>query len=345
MHTQLLGQHCKLLLDAHDCVIIPGFGGLISRTVSAWYSDEREQFFPPSRDVQFNRSLQQDDGKLVHSVSSALGAGADEVRAIIASVVENVIKELEASGKVAVAHLGQFSLGIGGEFLFQPSSELLILVPFYGFPAVAVPPLESYRRKELVRAAVERYSKHTAAIAAGIALFIGLNLVPLHVTRQSQVQQQKAMISIQQKQVDYSAESRDSIATLIDALTQKSNALSMDRQDEAAPEKAVADKEPQTEIQPEKTADKPVQESKTVSPVKQNDQDGYYLIAGSFVEMWRADTYIAEMKAKGFDPMVVKTDEKIRVALQFHTNRNDAETRMKAFRDSNPEIPVWLLKK
>ena len=60
------------LLNLHDCVILPGFGGFVTNYVNAKVS-EKNIFSPPRKIVAFNRNLKNDDGLLINYIINKEG--------------------------------------------------------------------------------------------------------------------------------------------------------------------------------------------------------------------------------------------------------------------------------
>ncbi len=325
----------------HECVVIPDFGALITRKKPSWYSEEQEKFFPPACELTFNRNINKDDGLLAHHVSILLDLPFAEARETIRSKVKEIEFSLLHTGEVTFGSLGRFVFQGEGNIVFTPSSDLFTRPGYYGFPVLNVTQLDEYKKRAQIQAVVTRIPFGTAALAASIALFLALNFIPLQVSKQSLVQQQKAYIQIQNKPLQYTAGSRDSIASLIDEMTQKENALAMTT-DEVANE-APAD----TVVSVvEKTEPAPVIKKEVVkTSATTTTENGYYLIAGSFVEMWRAEQFSKEMKSKGFDPVIVNSDNKLRIAIYYSTEKTEADNQLTVMRNRNPEMPVWLLKK
>ena len=58
------------LLYRHNCVIIPGLGGIITNYRSAQIHPVSHILRPPSKSIRFNVNLQEDDGLLANYVSS-----------------------------------------------------------------------------------------------------------------------------------------------------------------------------------------------------------------------------------------------------------------------------------
>ena len=64
--TALISKEVCELLRAHDCVILPGFGGFVSGYAPASVHPVTHVFQPPHKHVLFNRNLKTDDGLLLN---------------------------------------------------------------------------------------------------------------------------------------------------------------------------------------------------------------------------------------------------------------------------------------
>ena len=58
------------LLQTHECVIVPGFGGFISKRKSANIDFTTGIATPPYKEIGFNIKLQDNDGVLINSYSA-----------------------------------------------------------------------------------------------------------------------------------------------------------------------------------------------------------------------------------------------------------------------------------
>ena len=61
------------LLFGHDCVIVPGFGGFIGNYTPARIDKKSGTFYPPVKQISFNRNLNHNDGLLVGRISGSSG--------------------------------------------------------------------------------------------------------------------------------------------------------------------------------------------------------------------------------------------------------------------------------
>ena len=48
-----LSTYISTLLFDHDCVIIPGFGGIVGNRKPAWFNEVNQRFYPAYKDLGF----------------------------------------------------------------------------------------------------------------------------------------------------------------------------------------------------------------------------------------------------------------------------------------------------
>ncbi len=65
-----ISSHIADLLYHHDCVIVPGLGGFVANPVPAILDEEKNMFFPPSKEIVFNVNLKHNDGLLISHIAS-----------------------------------------------------------------------------------------------------------------------------------------------------------------------------------------------------------------------------------------------------------------------------------
>lgn len=62
-------SHIEKLLLSHDCVIVPGIGGFVTRFEGSYV--DGDEICPPYRSVSFNSQLKDNDGLLAQSYMAA----------------------------------------------------------------------------------------------------------------------------------------------------------------------------------------------------------------------------------------------------------------------------------
>ena len=71
------------LLFSHDCVIVPGFGGFVGNYSPARIDKTTDTFFPPAKQISFNRNLNHNDGLLVGRISGTSGIAYGDARNLV----------------------------------------------------------------------------------------------------------------------------------------------------------------------------------------------------------------------------------------------------------------------
>lgn len=140
------------LLFGHDCVIIPGFGGFIGNYSPARVDKGSYTFYPPVKQISFNRNLSHNDGLLVGRISESLKVNYGDARNIIDEFVVSVRKKLERGEKIDFENIGKFSLNHEGSLQFEPDTSVNYHLDSFGLETYQYQPLEGFDvRKKIVR--------------------------------------------------------------------------------------------------------------------------------------------------------------------------------------------------
>jgi len=130
MHS--LAPHISELLHYNDCVIIPGFGGLVCHYQSATIHPTQHIFNPPCKGLAFNKNLSQNDGLLAHHISEAKGCEYNEAIRLISIQVQEMLFTLDQGKSVRLEGVGMFMPDIEKNLQFFPSSEVNYLPDAFG---------------------------------------------------------------------------------------------------------------------------------------------------------------------------------------------------------------------
>jgi len=142
----------KELLFGHDCVIVPGFGGFIGNYTPARIDKSTGTFYPPVKQISFNRNLNHNDGLLVGKISASAEINYGDARNIVEEFVAGVRKKLEKGEKVSFDHVGSFINNQEGNVQFEPDRSANYHLDSYGLEPFQCLPLEGYDvRKRIAR--------------------------------------------------------------------------------------------------------------------------------------------------------------------------------------------------
>lgn len=131
-NTLNVAHYISELLFQHDCVIVPGFGGFVSTYSPARVHSAQHTFTPPSKQIIFNKHLQQNDGLLAQIISTAVPCTFDEAMLGITKFVEEINSKLKVGKKVELHNLGTLSLDPEKNICFETFPEINFLVDSFG---------------------------------------------------------------------------------------------------------------------------------------------------------------------------------------------------------------------
>lgn len=128
------------LLYAHDCVIVPRFGGFLTHYRPARLDEQRRSIHPPSKDVSFNRHLTRTDGLLTDHLAKADGLDFNQANAVIDGEVDAWHSKLDRDGRLELPRIGTFYRDAERNLQFDPDRRVNFLKDAYGLrPVAAVP--------------------------------------------------------------------------------------------------------------------------------------------------------------------------------------------------------------
>ena len=132
------------LLFSHDCVIVPGFGGFIGNYTPARIDKSTSTFYPPVKQISFNRNLNHNDGLLVGRISDHAKLNYGDTRNIVEEFVAGLRRKLEKGEKVVFDNIGSFINNQEGNVQFEPDRNVNYHLDSYGLESFQFSPLESY---------------------------------------------------------------------------------------------------------------------------------------------------------------------------------------------------------
>ncbi len=132
------------LLFSHDCVIVPGFGGFIGNYTPARIDKSTATFFPPVKQISFNRNLNHNDGLLVGKISEFAKVNYGDARIIVDEFVTSLRKKLERGEKIVFDNIGSFADNQEGNVQFEPDHNVNYHLDSYGLESFQFPPIEDY---------------------------------------------------------------------------------------------------------------------------------------------------------------------------------------------------------
>ena len=131
-----LSTHIRHLLKAHNCVIVPNFGGFIANHESAYINKAAATIFPPRKQILFNGNLTQNDGLLASEVGTRTNLDYPKALNFIADCVANWKNQLANGERIDLNEIG-FLYKQGDKIIFEQNRETNLLLQSYGFKQIA----------------------------------------------------------------------------------------------------------------------------------------------------------------------------------------------------------------
>ncbi len=113
-----LALHIEYLLNASDCVTIPGIGALIAEYIPAHFCEQEGLIYPPTRRIIFNSAIRSDDGMLTNSISRAENLNFEQSRKVMREMIADLNHSLNCEGEASLGRIGFLTLSDAGELNF-----------------------------------------------------------------------------------------------------------------------------------------------------------------------------------------------------------------------------------
>lgn len=298
-----INQYIKELLLLNDCVIIPEFGGFVANYQPA--AIEKNQFFPPNKEIAFNNKLISNDGLLINYIADSEGSNYFSAKQKLESFVEETLAQLERNRNVYFEGVGYLHYDSRENLLFEPQLKQNLLVESYGLQNFSYEKL--YQRQIPKPAFKVEYREAVPVIfqkrklrklAVTLPLLLALALIPM---KHNKEYLSKSDMGI------WEALSTSTIATPVATLEVK-----------------VA--EPTAII--------------TVSPA---EQFKYFIIGGSFKSEENAINYIHQLKQQGYSGKDLGIFNGLhRIAMKGYSTMEEAQKELNSMRYKSPESDVWI---
>jgi hypothetical protein len=281
------------LLFGHDCVVIPGFGGFIGNYTPARIDKSTGTFYPPVKQISFNRNLNHNDGLLVGRVSLSAKINYGDARSLVEDFVAGVRKRLEKGEKVVFDNIGSFLNNNEGNIQFEPDQNVNYHLDSYGLEPFQCLPLEGYDvRKRIIRhldkdplrqTSIRKIVLRAAVIVPLLAIIVAVSLKTNLFSSKAETLNLNPLVTAEfesnKKAVD------DGIAT----------ESSVTKEDSAISKKEDSITSVTAPVVPE------------VNKPAVAESNGYFVITGSFKSKENADNQVYMLKEEGFSPEIVAT--------------------------------------
>ena len=300
------------LLYRYECVIIPGFGALLTQYQSAKIDSENKTFYPPSKTLSFNRQLQTNDGLLANYIASVEKCTYETSLQKLRNYTGKLSLQLSEGELVSLSNIGDFHLNEENSVQFIPSAKQNFSTASFGLISIVTSKVTRQVDKETVEPLEEKapiyliperhgkksYLKYAAIalVAISIAGFSGMKLYEGEVQKYNFAEKQKAN-SIVENQIQEATFSFENPLPILNITFKKQTGK-------------------------------------------------YHIIAGAFRVESNADKKIQQLREKGFTPTLIGVNKYglHQVAYESFQERLDALKNLRKIKNTqNPD--AWLLVK
>ncbi len=311
------------LLFGHDCVIVPGFGGFIGNYSPAQLDKNSGTFYPPSRQISFNRNLVHNDGLLIGKISESLKVNYRDARELAGEYVDTVIRKIENGDKVTFYKIGNFFNDHEGNLQFEPDRSANYYPGSYGLESFHCIPVEGYDvRKRIMK---PESIPGTRQASMRKILWRAAVIVPLL----------SILVAVPLK--------TDLFKTKIDSSTLNPLVTEEFENNRKAIDETVKSEMPLVSAGVTETGTSAATPAVKTEPVK-SETAGYYLITGSFKSEENAILQVKMLREDGFEPEIVNTSNGFyRVCAMACSDINTALTKKDSISKKFPG--TWVSEK
>jgi len=137
------------LLEIHEYVIIPDFGGFVLNKTEAGFAENLHKLEPSGKKPSFNKNLNVNDGLMASNLAREEGIPYAEAVSEIKNVVEEWKTILNNNGQILLAGLGTLYSNAENKILFDPEENRNYLKASYGLPSIVLSPVEKQNAQKV----------------------------------------------------------------------------------------------------------------------------------------------------------------------------------------------------
>jgi cell division septation protein DedD len=358
------------LLWEYECVIIPGFGGILATYRPAEMAPGEHSIYPPSKSLAFNEYLTTNDGLLVNYLYQKSQISYTEASERINAWVRKTKALLANNEEIYLPKIGRFHRDVEKNLRFEPDTTVNYLPSAYGLRKVVAGPILRSKPADTIEVMDTHKATYTLpkankkwAMAAAIILFLtvgtvssllyrGVDIKPLHINaasilgllenfdkHQEPGMGPKATINTDAPRLN--VESKESIVKRIEQPVSTASIATKSAKPSPAGRPATAKEATIAATKVEVKAAKAAAKAEVISA----GGNKYYVIVGAFKDQANFDRALADLKRKHPNDEIYKdaSFKNKRVGLYAGDTHQSAEEKMKEIRKEQPQC--WLLVK
>jgi cell division septation protein DedD len=127
------------LLFEHECVVIPGLGGFISKDHPASIHPLKHQFRPPYREIVFNPHLRTNDGLLLSLIAQSENLSYQDAKGNLDRFVLKCIDGLNKGHRIHFRNIGSIAFNQDKQIVFIPDENQNYMSTSFGLTSFVSP--------------------------------------------------------------------------------------------------------------------------------------------------------------------------------------------------------------
>jgi nucleoid DNA-binding protein len=334
-----IAAYIKELILTNECVILPQFGGFITKYRPANVDPRKKILVPPSKEIEFHNELTKDNGLLVNYITRKNKTFNTRARRLVEDFVKEINTRLDNGEKVVFEGIGTFVRDTAsGRLLFYSLSDENYLIDSYGLMDLELDELATHdaaQEEEVKTPAVKivRRKQTGIWIAASITVIILLLILMIPLTDSGHLFRLNFGFLGARKSANLRKSENEKIVFGKRRMPDQDTVKNLEKIIDNATRKEVA----LFYSEPEKEYDK------SVVNQTNNQASRYYIIAGSFKRLDNAQRLKSDLVSHGYSPQILQTKNGYyRVILSSFDNRNIAIRELERIR-KDLNRPVWIL--
>ena len=315
-----VSKYIQELLFEHNCVILPGFGGFVANYKSARIDENQQLVFPPSKDIGFNRNLNQNDGLLINHLAKAENLKYVEAEKSIRFFIEDLKVRIQRGENVELNNIGSFYADRKQNLQFEPADQQNYLADSFGLEQFDLPSI--LPKTDLQKPVVTLTNNGTKRIASNKRFwYVGAAAVGLLV------------VSLLPMSSDDSSFLSKASIGLLDSNKKVNSVDHVQLRPQISPPEELVRYEPQ------------INEPQGQLRIQETKKNKYYLIAGSFTTANNANILKEELIKKSYPAIIIRNKNLYSVAINEFDTRTAIDQFKKRVIADNPKASCWVLKK
>ncbi|MCK9453187.1 MAG: SPOR domain-containing protein [Bacteroidales bacterium] len=137
------------LLFEHECVVIPGLGGFITKNHPAEVHAIKHQFKPPHKEIVFNQHLRANDGMLLNYIAQKEALAYADAKKKMDRFVLRCLDEMEQGRRITFRNIGSIYYDSHKQVVFDADTTQNYLADSFGLTGFVSPMImrEDFKQK------------------------------------------------------------------------------------------------------------------------------------------------------------------------------------------------------